>query len=343
MDIEFHYYMTYLIATKAGFGKEDALTVATACQYVDDNDMILQIDKGRDTAYRNYISQTLNILKPKRKLFRIYPLFHFIPGYPESPTAFRKDGKMHWLNTTPNSRNANRILDAALATDDLYRIGIACHGFADSWAHQNFVGYFDEFNAMANPLSKAMPNIGHADAGHDPDWPALFWQDERMLHEWVDNKALFLDAAEMLLKKLTIYVDPRVSKTGLAEKSRALRGDLDRAIGERDRNNSYRAARIARYRALSDRAEYGDCELAEYDANLWLDEVVNESVRGLRDRSDFILTRWDPLSDVYTWKNPQNHRRSRWYLFQEAVKNHQNKAWDILVQSNMANLELPHM
>jgi hypothetical protein len=94
---------------------------------------------------------------------------------------------------------------------------------------------------------------------------------------------------------------------------------------------------------LSDRAEYGDCELAEYDANLWLDEVVNESVRGLRDRSDFILTRWDPLSDVYTWKNPQNHRRSRWYLFQEAVKNHQNEAWDILVQSNMANLELPHM
>lgn len=103
MDIEFHYHMTYLIAAKAGFSAEKSATIAHACQYVDDNDMIMEIDKGEASAYRNYISQTMNILKPKGKLFRIYPLFHFIPGDPQSSSAWRKDGKMHWLNTTPNS------------------------------------------------------------------------------------------------------------------------------------------------------------------------------------------------------------------------------------------------
>ncbi len=67
MDIEFHYYITYLIAAKAGFGFDDAYKIAYASQYVDDNDMILEIDKGKGSAYRNYISQTMNILKPKNK------------------------------------------------------------------------------------------------------------------------------------------------------------------------------------------------------------------------------------------------------------------------------------
>jgi hypothetical protein len=343
MDIEFHYYMTYLIATKAGFGVEDALTISTACQYVDDNNIVLEIDKGKVSAYRNYISQTMNILKPKNKLFRIYPLFHFIPGEPESPTALRKDGKMHWLNTTPGSKNANQIFAAALATDDLYRIGVACHGYADTWAHQNFVGYFDDYNAMASPLSKATPNIGHADASHTPDWPALVWQDKRLLHERVDNKMVFLDAAEHLLKAFVRYIDSTVGEGGLNEKAAELRRDLAWAIGERDQCNCFKQERIDRYRELSNHTGDGGRELVHYDEECWLDAAISEKVRGLRDRADFSLARWDPITDVYTWRDRQSYRQSAWYNFQEAVKNHQNEAWEILVQSNMANLELPQL
>ncbi|MDP6564329.1 MAG: ATP-binding protein, partial [Alphaproteobacteria bacterium] len=114
MDIEFHYYMTYLIAAKAGLGAAEAGLLAHASQYIDDNDLRFEIDKGQGSAYRNYISQTMNILKPKASLLRIYPIFHFIPGDPQSQSAWRKDGKMHWLNTTPNSDNANRVMDAAV-------------------------------------------------------------------------------------------------------------------------------------------------------------------------------------------------------------------------------------
>ena len=114
MDIEFHYYMTYLIAAKAGLEPGDALTLAYSSQYVDDNDMIFEIDNGKASYFQNYISQTMNILKPKQSLMRVYPIFHFIPGDPQSQSAWRKDGKMHWLNTTPNSDNANRVMDAAV-------------------------------------------------------------------------------------------------------------------------------------------------------------------------------------------------------------------------------------
>lgn len=343
MDIEFHYYMTYLIAARAGFNADDAFTIANSCQYVDDNDLVLEIDKRCPSAYRNYISQTMNILKPKSKLLRIYPLFHFIPGDPLSSSAWRKDGKMHWLNTTPNSKNANSMFDAAIATKDLYRIGIACHSFADTWAHQNFIGFFDDFNAMKSPLSKAIPNIGHADAGHNPDWPALVWKDKRMIQERIDNKSIFIEAATHILKKLSQYVDERVSLAKLQERSDSLRQDLDWAIGNRDQDNSLKKERISRYRELSGRVDYGGQELRVYDEDLWLEEAINEKVRGLRDRSDFTLARWDPLTDVYTWKNRATYQSCSWYQFQEAVKAHQNETWDILTETNLLGLELPDL
>ena len=164
MDIEFHYYMTYLIAAKAGLEPGDALTLAYSSQYVDDNDMIFEIDNGKASYFQNYISQTMNILKPKQSLMRVYPIFHFIPGDPQAKTAFRKDGCMHWLNTTPDSGNANAMLDLALETGNIHRIGIAAHGFVDTWAHQNFIGYYADFNGLAEPLASVLPNIGHADA-----------------------------------------------------------------------------------------------------------------------------------------------------------------------------------
>ena len=341
MDIEFHYYMTYLIAVRAGMPAADAQSLAYASQYVDDNDMILEVDKGKASAYRNYISQTMNILKPKKKLFRIYPLFHFIPGDPKSKTAFRKDGKMHWLNTTPNSKNANLLFDAAIRSGDLYRVGIACHCYADTWAHQNFTGYYDGFNAMEGPLGQITPNIGHADAVHNPDWPALVWRDKRLLNERRDNKAIFLEAAKHIFKKLSHFADQTLSQSALTQKARRLMNDLDSAIGDRDQSNAYKEERIKRYCRLSTLPEYGGVELAVYDADAWIDQAIQENVRGLRDRSDFTLARLDPFQDQYTWADPATYQQSHRYRFQEGVKAHQDAAWDVLSQTNLKGLELP--
>ena len=340
MDIEFHYYMTYLISAYAGMAPKDAQKVAYSSQYVDDNDMICEVDKDKGSSYRNYISQTMNILKPKDKLFRIYPLFHFIPGDPKAKTAWRKDGKMHWLNTTPNSKNANQIMDEALASGDLYRIGIATHSYVDTWAHQNFIGYYDEFNSMQTALGAISPNIGHADAGHNPDEPALVWRDPRLIEERIDNRARFLDAAKHLYAKLVKHVDVKRTQASIGAGKRKLVKDLDQAIGDRDQENAYRKERIERYQELALQPAYGATDLPIYDADVWFEAAVNENVRGLRDRGDSMLLRFDPLQDKYTWKNPKTRKSTDWYKFQEAVKAHQSAAWNILASSNLQGLEL---
>jgi len=74
-----------------------------------------------------------------------------------------------------------------------------------------------------------------------------------------------------------------------------------------------------------------------------LDDAVNEDVRGLRDRTDFFVNRWDPLTDIYTWKNPDDYKTAPWYRFQEAVKQHQSDTLAILMENNLNGLELPEL
>ena len=197
MDIEFHYYMTYLIAARAGFSPAEAGTIAQAAQEVDDNHIPIAVSSDTPQAYENAISQTMNILQPIHNE-RIYPIFHFIPGDPEAPTAVRKDGLMSAWNTTPGSPLAHEMLDTALASGSLYRIGASAHAFADTWAHQNFLGKDDAFNEMiGESLAEkiegllSLMRIGHALAGHRPDIPGLIWTDGRLVNPTIDNTGRF--------------------------------------------------------------------------------------------------------------------------------------------------------
>ena len=180
MNIEFHYYSIYILARHAGFDEKSSFILAYSSQYVDDNTFQCTV-KTKNKEFTNYISQTNDILKPKKELMRIYPCFHFFPGDFEENSAMRKDGKLHLLNTTPNSRNVSTLLQKAIKTASLYRIGIALHTYADSFAHQNFVGYYDCFNAMKGLLKRMVPDIGYADAGFNPDIPGKIWKDERLV------------------------------------------------------------------------------------------------------------------------------------------------------------------
>src|ERR1700761_1890272 len=147
MDIEFHYYMTYLIAARAGFPPADAAIIAQSAQEIDANHIPVRVSAGTPYAYDSLISQTMDILHPHHNL-RIYPIFHFIPGDPDAPSTRRKDGRHSPWVTTPDSALANRMLDTALRSGDLYRIGASAHAFADTWAHQNFLGKADAYNRM---------------------------------------------------------------------------------------------------------------------------------------------------------------------------------------------------
>jgi hypothetical protein len=349
MDIEFHYYMTYLIAARAGFAPAAAQTIAHAAQSVDDNHIRYRITGAPDGDYFNYISQTMDILKPARQLLRIYPIFHFIPGDPKAETARRTDGRENAWVTTPDSAVAGKMIDSALTSGDLHRIGVASHGYVDTWAHQNFIGRRDNYNDLgAASFIKRLLNVGHGSAGHQPDQPALVWTDDRLSKSEVDNRDRFLDAAAALLRRYAGHVGG--GGRNLEADIEALRADLDADIGPADSKSDplLKAARISRYRGRALQPAYGGEVLPLYDEYTWFNAAVAEQCAALRQKFDHLLDLADDYVDQTTaipctWRDPTNYRASDWYGLVEAVKAHQNACWEILVAEKLPGLDAPGM
>ena len=342
MDVEFHYYITYLVAARSGFPPTDAKILAYSSQYVDNNSQVFKINAGKRSEYTNQITQTFNILKSKNELLKIYPVFHFIPGDPFALSAQRKDGRRHFLNTTPNSDNGNRIIDDALVSKNLYRIGIASHSYVDTWAHQNFVGYYDEFNAVKGVFPSALPHVGHADVKRYPDWPALIWYDRRLAspYDRVDNKIRFLDAAKHLFYKYCFYLEGFHYGDRGEKDARALIEDLDRAIGQPDPKNRRKHDRLQNYIALSEQKNYGGERIPTYNKRLWFDDAVRRSENEGGDRKKGLFSSLTPFKESYFWR--KNYQYSHWYQFQEAAKQQQKAAWDILYETKFRYLDSCH-
>jgi hypothetical protein len=324
MDIEFHYYITYIIARGAGFKPEDAWIIAYSSQYTDDNDTIYKIHEGHPDEYLNYISQTMDILNPQKEYMRIYPVFHFMPGTLAEitgSTAYRRDGKLHIMNTIPDNLNSRQLMQAALYSHNPYSIGIATHMYADTFAHQNFVGFNEGFNEMKGIIENLIPNIGHADAKHKPDAPDLKWEDERLVpsHAKIDNRKRFLEAVRCIYEKYINYLNTPDNCIGLISR-------IDEAIGAYDGS---REDRIDRYKTLI------GSDFIEYDKKQWFKEAidfVNEEV----PYSDGVYN--VPISQTeWIWKG--NCRETNWYRFQEAVKTHQWLAMDTVISPIFAKME----
>ena len=312
MDFEFHYYITGIIARQAGFSEEDARIIAYASQFVDDNDVILNVkDRKTGQAYSNYISQTMDILKPKKALMRIYPIFHFVPGDPTVGSARRGDGKMHILNTTPDNETANDMLSNAFKSfTDIrpYRIGIATHAYVDTWAHQNFVGFNDSFNgSILNPI----PNIGHAEAKHHPDWVSHRWEDDRLVESDVDNNLRFISAAKRLFENYVDFLCSDAAWTNLEK-------DLLLIMG-RSRRGNQNYGREKRLEGYCQMAKW----LPQYDEDDWFNKAIEQEVHGLTDSQDGILAKFTIFKDQYWWKEDVRKEDTHWFKFQEAVKEHQ--------------------
>jgi hypothetical protein len=324
MDIEFHYYITFIIARRAGFKPEEARIIAYSSQYTDDNDMIHTIHKGQPDEYSNYISQTMDITKPQKELMRIYPVFHFMPGTLTEITcdsALRRDGKFHIMNSIPDNLNSRQLLQAALYSHNPYNIGIATHMYADTFAHQNFVGFNEGFNEMKGVIEKLIPNIGHADAKHKPDAPHLIWDDERLIPSisQIDNKKRFLDAVRCIYEKYANYLNTPNDGSNLI-------AQIDEAIGP---YGGSKEDRIDRYKSLIDN------DFIEYDKKQWFKEAVDF----VNEEIPYSSAGYNiPRSETeWMWKG--NYRESNWYKFQEAVKTYQWLAMDTVIGPIFTKME----
>ena len=302
MDIEYHYYITYLIAIKSGFEIHEAYTIAYSSQFVDDNchEYIIYSANDSQVEYKNFISAINEKNLNSRKLDEILIPFHFLPDV--KTEGNRKDGEMNPFNTVKNSTFAEYILINALKSGNLYWIGIATHAYVDTWAHQNFVGVLSNYNAFNNFLAKLLPNIGHLDALDKPDLVGLIWKDTRLKKVEINNVDRFTQASKKLMN---LYL--KFTGNCNANKSKFI-SEL-KFIMNNSNKNSYldvkrlKSKRIKQYNHVVKRISNYD--ILNYNRYCWRDELI---IRQNTKR--------------YVWKKNVEYEKSNWFKFQESIKHH---------------------
>ncbi|WP_039454744.1 DUF6765 family protein [Candidatus Jidaibacter acanthamoebae] len=303
MDIEFHYYINYLIAVKAGFNLNQAYKIAYSAQFVDDNTEEIVVYNKENQPFNSVLTQSYIPFINQNKLTQTYLCFHFIPGEFIEAAGLRKDNAKHLLATTPGSFLARKILRVSLDSQDLYQIGVASHAFADTWAHANFVGTYSDFNSGNNLLNSLIPNLGHADYFNKPDRIDLIWHDDRLKVSEVNNKKKFIAAAKELFLE---YSNLLSSRRAIEQELRELSSDLEQAIGEIGQY-SYRE-RINNYQNLA--LKYSNRRIILYNKKLWKNSAYLKTAKGYRWKDDYL--------------------RSDWYLFQKAAKSYKKYAWNLI-------------
>lgn len=175
MNIDFHYYGTYVAARIAGYSYEDASIIAHSAQYVDDSEesrlvpaLLPQLDPIPTvqsvaellTLGSNLYWSEENLIKTRK----VWVPFHFLPGnygsnkktYNGSLNSTDKTGAYSWyyddeakeqfkLIALPNSILVEEMINDIIKnhknkTYELQLIGLRMHVLCDTWAHTYFAG-----------------------------------------------------------------------------------------------------------------------------------------------------------------------------------------------------------
>ena len=183
--------------------------------------------------------------------------------------------------------------------------------FADTISNQNFVGVYDELNAMAGLWETLEPTIGHAAAGIKPDVPNLIWTDIRLRKEnqEISNPERIMLAAQRLYSH---FIMTTFEDNNWSEVKEPLVEILSNTITEDqlELEPKQREERIAKYKKLM-RSE------DDYDPKAWFEAAVEDSSA---KKLNFVA----------------KYKKSNWFRFQEAMRSYQriaqNKLMPILTQ-----------
>ena len=301
MNIEFHYYVTYLLALKAGFDKIASYKIAYSSQFVDDNKTVVSVvDEKMCPIYRGTPTQIEMISSGYKRDF-ILQKHHFLPG----------DSDVNHLVTTPNSNLSKSILQYSLDKGDVYLIGIASHAYFDTWAHQSFIGSNSELNSMPSWNRRLIPNIGHADAFDDPDSLDSNWIDLRKPKDGIiRNSDRFFEASLHLYSFYHTYItgkvlkDPTIHILDLKKIFRFYRSRFRIGRGH------MASKRKKLYNEIANSISGSDIPI--YDERLWMNQAL-------------LSVNSSKISEVkYRWRNSLSFKETDWWKFNEAAKNFQN-------------------
>jgi hypothetical protein len=274
MQIDFHHATTYVIARFSGFDHEEANIVAYSAQYVDDatNSGIVKFD---NKALYSRISSAHKMLDYRnlKELANhsVWVPFHFLPGNSNKTHDQQVSGSfVDKIVCRPNSHVAQEVVRTCIekngAPYGLHRLGITMHVYADTWAHQGFVGINDEINEIVALDENEVPDQGMIDKvkhffgdiydsvaskfiggvlplGHGavltfPDRPYQKWwyktADGTKIER--DNPRDFLEAADEMVKAMKRFQlgDPDVDVEGLSDSQRSILDEKFRSITGED-------------------------------------------------------------------------------------------------------------
>lgn len=310
MQKDFHYDIIFALAIEAGYSDADSNIIAYASQYVDDNtDREYSISDsygefhvgfpeeiGRSGGlYLPIITQAVDITSFNLSVQRyVFAPFHFIPG--DNNVTIK--GKSNPLCTTKGCRNAETLVRDAVA-NDIYRLGIALHTYADTFSHDRFSAFHEDWNRVyKSPVGNLPPNIGHAEVFHKPDEISADWVDGRIGKKKIVNRERAMEAAERIFGLIN---------RGAAEWT-DISTDFEAFMNAVDLNE----------RVGLVRSKYPEIDV--YDNDKWL----REALAFTRDASEILS--YDPLTgnpgptrprfvDISV-KDPAAH----WFRFQAAAK-----------------------
>jgi|WetSurSiteA1Bulk_404760.scaffolds.fasta_scaffold01188_1 hypothetical protein len=312
MQKDFHYDVVYALAKEAGYKEAEAYVIAHSSQYVDDNtDREYSVFDSHGEFYVGFpdeigksgnlyfpiITQAVDITALQLSTQRyVFAPFHFLPG--DNDVEIK--GIKNPLCTTRGCQNAVRLIQDAKKSRDLYALGIALHTYADTWSHERFSAFHEDWNRVfkGGIFKNLPPNVGHGEVYHQPDEISRSWTDKRFGNIKIDNKERAIMASEEIFKLI---------KKGKANWE-DVKADFEAIINAKDSDE--------RIKSIKDKYP----NIGSYDEDKWL----NEALTFTRDESE--VPEDDPISGhpkpirvrfpEISVKDPNAH----WFNFQAAAK-----------------------
>lgn len=360
MKRDAHYYATLALCRACGFNKESSLLIAYSSQFVDDAKINLMIiDNPRvgiehDIVEKQPAFSNMDTCQDyfwlrafdSENMVRKTCAFHFAPGCKGENFAQR-------LRCKEESPLILDILNDVLLEDDLIKLGIVLHAYADTFSHQGFSGVLSGVNRIKkweaktkvylglinniiyllkhfnqgkynDLLDRIIPAYGHGQAMDLPDLPYLLWSYEcdycaksscccNVVK--IDNKERFQRAFNGIRRYLKDYLNKHSQYVDSNQKFENFDMFMDNLVLETTDKN--REENWISFLIEQKLFNVGELDLIVYKENKWLEEA---------------FANFDPLL-FHNWKVEgvklaDDFANSYWYHFYLAVKWYKQKFFE---------------
>ncbi|MCK4260504.1 MAG: hypothetical protein KAX49_16125 [Halanaerobiales bacterium] len=352
MQIDMHHSAIYVLCRLAGMKSKYAQIVAYASQHVDDANHGHTLKFENEEIFRQTLTShtMLSVMNfDVSNSLDVWVPFHFLPC--------GKDGTdSDYLVTGPDSPIVELLKDDLQKVSNeplaLYRLGIGLHAYADTYSHQDFKGFYDNYNNIRfidegeetllravvrktkekiwlpfeELLSLILPRVGHGKAMTFPDIPFMFWSYSRDSKVYkVDNlNDRYIVGLESIYKFLQRYLkeNPQYGSNSTEKDFKYYRDQFMEMLsfdGSKDeRHNNWLDKIHENYFKFADFDEI-DRNIS-YDSREWYNEAV--SYTKIAWWKKILLWPKYRHHNYEEYKKKNNFNNSHWVKFMRAAAEH---------------------